>query len=166
MTNIEHLDVMAPGAAAPPPEADEWRRAAEQALTHAVAGQTAAALVELDGIDPHHRRAAVDALAERAAQVLERLQHRSQYRIPLGYVIDRIPLDPGVDLDLCVHFLADAMFRSVGVHLPRPRADRPDAGEELVVAVAAATGVVRFAAARWWTSAEAVLDMAPGPSVS
>lgn len=166
MTSIEHVQMIEQGPAGSAPDRGGWRRRVDEALSHAVAGRTAEALAELDGVDPHHRGAAVDALVERAADVLERLQHRSQHRIRLGYVLDRIPLDADVDPDRCVDFLSDALFRSVGVRLPRPTANRPDPVHELVVALVAATGVVRFAAARWWTSPEAVLDLAASPSAS
>lgn len=166
MTSIEHVQMIGRGPAGSAPEREGWRRRVEQALTHAVAGRTADALAELDPLERHHRGAAVDALAERAADVLERLQHRSQHPIRLGYVLDRIPLDADVDPDSCVDFLADALFRSAGVRLPRPRVERPGGDDDVVVALVAATGVVRFAAARWWTSTEAVLDLTASPSAS
>lgn len=130
-----------------------------EALALAVAGRPAEAVARLGELDPQGWEEAVQALTVGSARVLRRMQRRSQYRIPLAYIVDRIPFPEIADPDPCVDFLIDATSGAVGLRLaPPPEAGSTDQ-ERLIAALLATAGVVRFAAARWWTSVDAVTEL-------
>lgn len=135
------------------------RRAVTETLVDGVVGRSEDAITELCRM---HRTGcasvALEALTEDANELFRRLEARSQYPIPLRYVMDRLDVRSEDDFELCVSSLRRLAAPDAQRSCAAPSVTlRNDDLDELVAAFHVMTALVRFAAARWWIHPESVL---------
>jgi hypothetical protein len=134
-------------------------RAVHEALAHLLDGRVHDASAALSRIPRSGNDHALQELTRSAATTLQRLRRRSQYPIPLRYVIDRLTVLHEGDVDLCTGFLYEACFWNAGVEVPGDQFFPDHLPEERRYgAIVALEALVRYTAARWWTSPSSVLD--------
>lgn len=143
------------------------RRTIDDALDLALANDPRRAIAELCSIAPGAATAtALQVLTDTCAALLRRLRGRSRYPVPLRYVADRLQVSGDDDVQLCLRFLYDASFRNAGVVIDSSDLFPAESERDrLYGAFEATIALLRFAAARSWTTPQRVLGaVAPARS--